>query len=233
MHWHPRTIVHAGSSLNALREAAIDSPPIPTVFRSAEKVISYWTSANSLKQLHRFTDSRQPDLFQIPLPDGSNLPDSASPDDVRSSLREEWMLRRAFVRLLHLPGIWFSGEKSSERLKAFANLYGVGRCLLEFELERCPTIDNAEREDDYYMDPENPHEHLFTWIRRARDIIEIGLNEVAEVAYEEHPSMSSRFFPGRTSASQTPLTREEKLRRNLTPQFMPIMLDNMIKVILR
>ena len=69
----------------------------------AEKVISYWTSANSLKQLHRFIDSRHPVLRQVPLPDGSNISDASSRDS-RASLQYEWAFRRAFIRFLHLPG---------------------------------------------------------------------------------------------------------------------------------
>ena len=135
--------------------------------------------------------------------------------DHRGSVAIDWIFRRLFVRLLHLPGIWFTGVSPSERFQAFGDLYGVGRCLLEWELELCPEIDDDDLQDDYFMDPDNPFGGLFVWIKDTRDIINTVLDEMAEVAYEPHQTIAARFFPNSAQASQPQLTRDELLLRNL------------------
>lgn len=227
MHWHPRTIIAAGRDLNVLRDAAKTHPPPPTAASAAEKVISYLTSANSLKLLHRFVDSRQPNLLQVPLPDGSNIIDHSTGDD-DNSLLHEWMFCRIFVRFLHLPGIWFSGKIPEERLRAFGYIYGISRCLLELELERCPVKNTSVDYEEYPIDLNGPEGELLSWIKPCRDNIEFILDEIAKIAYEDHQTIASRFFPNRNTTFS--LTKKEKLLRNLSPQFVHIMLDKMINV---
>lgn len=198
----------------------------PEAKNAAEKVLSYWTSANSLKQVNRFIDARQPCLFEIPIADGSNIPENAV-DDPKESLLSEWMFRRIFVRCLHLPGLWFTGEVPTERVKTFGWLYGIARCLLEFELKRCPEEGDGELADDYYIDLHDPEVETFLWVKESRDTIIDVLDEVAGLAYVEHESLKKKFFP---NAAQPELTREQMLERNLTDQYMPIMLNAMIKV---
>lgn len=199
----------------------------PEAKKAAEKVISYWTSANSLKQLNRFVDARQPGLLEIPTPDGSNIPDNVV-NDPKESLLSEWMFRRIFVRCLHLPGLWFTGEIPTERFKTFGVLYGIARCLLEFELKRCPEEGDGFT-DDYRINVHNPEAETFLWIGESRAKIVDVLDEVASVAYVQHGSLGSQFFPNKARPA---LTREQILERNLTSQYMPKMLDLMIKVTL-
>jgi hypothetical protein len=229
MHWHPETIIQTDTDIVRVQEAASDSSLAPSTLKMVEKVISYWTSANSLKQLHRFTDSRHPSLIQVPLPDGSNIRDASSRDP-RGSLQDEWAFRRAFIRLLHLPGLWFSGEVSIERYQAFTHLYGIARCLLEFELDRCPTILIEGNMESYQMEAYNPLTDSLSWILPTRETVELALDHVGAAAYSEYESLRSRFFPNREPPVQPALTDEEILQRNLSAQFMPAMLNEMIKV---
>jgi hypothetical protein len=229
MHWHPETVICRHGDLSALREAASKTSLSPAIHKNAEKVLSLWTSANSLKQLHRFADARQPSLLEPPLPDGSNIGGDAAQGDYKDSLRHEWMFRRALVRHFHLPGLFSTGEKPAEAVVSFSRLYGIGRCLLELELERCPSQETVGGEDDYLLSTLDPDADLVSWIKSSREIIEDTLNEVAETAYEEHQTTRSRFFPNNNMTSQTPLSREERLQRSLSPDLMHIMLDKMIK----
>ena len=224
MHWHPRTVIRTAMDILEIREATRNTMPGPTTLDMANKVISYWTSANSLKQLHRFTDSRHPVLPQIPLPDGSNIGNISS-SDPGASLQDEWAFRRAFVRFLHLPGLWFSGERPWERHEAFTQLYGIGRCLLELEVERCSPITTADGAESYLTSPFDPNGYLFSWITPTREVVEATLDHVAAAAYRDPPTLRSRFFGNRAA-----LTNEERLRRNLSEECMPAMLDEMIRV---
>lgn len=227
MHWHPRTMIAAGRELHALRNA---TKPPPTAASTAEKLNSYLTSANSLKLLHRFVDFRQPGLSRVPLPDGTNIVGSST-GDYQNSLVHEWMFRRIFIRFLHLPGLWISGANSKDWFTGFAHLYGVSRCLLELELERCRERNTTVGYEEYPIDLDGPDGDSLSWIKLSRNKIEHILNEVAKIAYDEHQTISSRFFPGRAPPSE--LTAEEMVRRNLSPKFVPIMLDKMVKVCYR
>lgn len=181
------------------------------------------------EQFHRFADGRQPSLLEPPLPDGSNIGGDAVQGDYKDSLRHEWMFRRAFVRHLHLPGLFSTGAKPAEAVVSFSRLYDIGRCLLELKLERCPSERTLGGEDDYLLSTLDPDADLMSWMKSSREITEDILSEVAEIAYEEHQTTRSRFFPNSNITSQASLSREERLQRNLSPDLMHIMLDKMIK----
>lgn len=229
MHWHPRTPIRTKRNMARLREAALGSSVSAAVRKDAEKVSSYWTSANSLRQVHRFTDTRQPPLYQNPLPDGSNI-SLHSGYDHHSTLYEDWRYRRTLVRLLHLPGIWFSGDNPRERFNALGDLYGFGRCLLELELKRCPPINDESRGliDDFELSHDFDHYYLFLWIKRSRDIIDPIVEEVAELAYTKRKTLGEQFFKKRKVADNP--TDEEILAQNFAPDQLAGTLDAMVKV---
>lgn len=229
MYSHPNTTIRADTDLDTLRQAIIEHPLPPTASANTnanvEKVISYWTSANSLKQLHRFADSRQPNLLQVPLPDGSNIPSDSSLDP-KSSLPDEWQFRRSLIRFLHLPGLWYSG--GPDRVFTIGHLYGISRFLLELELEACPPEDNDDEDDDHPIVLDMSNGPTMSWIKESRNYIERILDHVAQEAYKEHQPIGSRFFPRNTTATQ--LTKEEILQRNLSPQLVHITLEKVIEV---
>jgi hypothetical protein len=94
MYWNGRTTIRCNEHLKHLAEASSSIAPDHAAIKILEKVLSFWTSANSLKQLERFADERQPGLLQKPLPDGSNLFDSRVNPDRSDDLYNEWFLRR-------------------------------------------------------------------------------------------------------------------------------------------
>jgi hypothetical protein len=229
MHWHPESVIHAGTGITEFRDAALKADPGPLVIALAEKVLSLWTSANSLRQLHRFIDARQPALLQVPLPDGSNIGGHTTPNDPFGSLQDEWNFRRAFIRHLHLPGLWAPGEKPDSRAVSFSRLYGLSRALLQMELERCPPVDTDEEKDDFIIHHHDPDLKQVAHIKTARNVIEQVLAHVAEVAFEEQQTAQARFFPNR-AAPQIPMTRNARLQHNLTPEVIHITLEKMISV---
>ena len=97
-------------------------------------------------------------------------------------------------------------------------------------MERCPPINTEDGLEGYLIHPLDSNGTLFSWIIPTREAVEIVLDHVASAAYEEPHTLRSRFFPNRAPLPQTTSTNEERLQRNLSPQFMPALLDEMIKV---
>lgn len=229
MHWHPKSVIRAGTGITEFRDAALNANPGPLVIALAEKVISLWTSANSLRQLHRFIDVRQPALLEFPLPDGSNIRGDATPNDPLGLLHDEWKFRRAFIRHLHLPGLWVPGDRTHSRALSFSRLYGISRALLQMELDRCLPADiNGER-DNFIIDHQDPDLNKIRSIKSARNVIEKVLVDVAEEAFKEQQTAQARFFPNR-AGHQIQMTRNEMLHYNLTPGVIHITLGKMIRV---
>lgn len=229
MHWHPEAVIRIDNyeDMKKAHEAALAYNTDPIVSRKAGKVLAYWTSANTLKLLHRFAHERQPDLFHIPLPDGSNIGVLAG----GMALQYEWMLRRAWIRHLHLPGVLQGGSLYADRMAQLGSIYAIGRVLLEVELKWCPPHDTYWEEDDYHVPRDDPDDgHLVDWIKDSRNVIRDVLEEINPIVYEEHQTASSRFFPHRQNNSAPPLSKEERLRRNLSPELINIVLDKMINV---
>jgi hypothetical protein len=158
LHWHPETVVNQCKHVvRKLFEIAKDMPKKPVLYRNADKLVSIWMSANSLKQLNRFVDVRQPSLLVPPLPDGSNLYHGAVADDPKRSPYFEWKFRRGFIRHLHLPGIWTYQEKPDERFISYGRLYAIGRCLLEHEMKRCQPLDYKHMNLHIFQTPSAKH----------------------------------------------------------------------------
>lgn len=71
--------------------------------------MSYWTSLNSLRQLHRFVDKRQRKILVMAIED--KFTDEECNADNSESVEYEWLLRRLFIRCLHFPGLVFLDEE--------------------------------------------------------------------------------------------------------------------------
>lgn len=75
MHFDRRNYIQCNIDLRNFADAAITTqyPRSHPAKNLLQEVLSYWTSANSLKQLERFADMRQPTLHRVPTPDGTNF----------------------------------------------------------------------------------------------------------------------------------------------------------------
>jgi len=109
----------------------------------------YWTSAHSLKLLHRFLDHQQcPLLVEPKMNDGSNIPRVSSKQKI---LYWEWEFYRHLVRTLHHAGMTkpitdHNGDTilHNDRLNDLLYLYMVSRYLLEYELRDVPATYDAD-----------------------------------------------------------------------------------------
>jgi hypothetical protein len=239
MHTHPDTVVRCNRDLHDLQKAISIIPEDHLAKGKFEKVLSYWTSANSLKLLDRFIsqghcplrDDPNHKTFYNNLPSDHHV--SYTPD---WTLRHDFYLRRNLVRLLHYPGlirfILFEDGQSlldPKLPQKFTYVYGSGRMLLQLEVQKiCKTINPLGVETDNYEKRhlvEESYAYHLDFISQARRKILSVLEEIAKIAFEPPRSLGSRFF----NRPQPALTREEILRTNLEYSEITLM-NRMIEV---
>ena len=132
MHFDTRNNIHGNADLRKLAEfgVTIDFPPSHPATKPFETVLSYLTSANSLKQLERFADERQPYLCRQPWPDGSNLTQdfctANPPAPYHPDLEIEYKFRRLWIRHLHFPDLHAANIGREESIR---QLYTCGRLV--------------------------------------------------------------------------------------------------------
>jgi hypothetical protein len=136
MHFDKRNYIQCNIDLRNFADAAITTqyPQSHPAKKLLQKVLSYWTSANSLKQLERFADTRQPTLHRVPTPDGTNLHRNARsvpPAQYVDELYFEHYLRRLWIRHLHLPGLMAANTGREYSLRS---LYNCGRAVGFFRI---------------------------------------------------------------------------------------------------
>ncbi|KAJ5040911.1 uncharacterized protein L3040_005470 [Drepanopeziza brunnea f. sp. 'multigermtubi'] len=146
-----------------------------------DKILDYWTSACSLKQLDRFLNRGQPQFLGAPSPNGMNLDTLAVNPSGVPHFSYEHQLRRSTVRLLHYPGLLFFDEEGNfDNLRAdrFGLLYTVARVLLEYELG----TNRPDLADKFSVDPRDANNSQATWLGKARARIQDTLEAVAVIA---------------------------------------------------
>ena len=129
MHFDSRNHIRCNTDLENLANGVVaaQTPENHPAKALLEKVLSYWTSANSLKQLERFADIRQPYLDRLPLPDGMNLHHrGCTPAQYSEVILMEYSFRRLWIRHLHFPGLLAA---NLGRQKSFDQLYKCARVV--------------------------------------------------------------------------------------------------------
>jgi hypothetical protein len=126
-HFHSGNFIQGSDQLKHLAEAGYkmlqNLHPRSSEARLLGPVLGLWESANSLKQLERFNDTRQPRLSARPLPDGRNVRVVAGDEEVVL----EWMFRRLLVKILHFPGIHAANSQRAAAIDQ--DLYFVARAV--------------------------------------------------------------------------------------------------------
>jgi hypothetical protein len=179
LHIHPNSIIQCSPELvrlmeiveNAVKTAPRDHPSI----RKGEKLLSYWTSANSLKQIHRWLCHRQPSLYEDPRTDGTNLRGFTNPPMYRG-FHDEYVLRKQLIRALHYRGMTIIGKDgiviNYDRIWDLVIMYSIGRYMLEEEVANTNIdIGPGLSTDQYSLEITDPDEPNLRWISESRRII--------------------------------------------------------------